>query len=336
MANISLQGDDYDDFFEIADYAIWIVSKSKPVRKPVKQYASKINKYFFNSSRNVISIGDTLIKSAVSNISKKDYDLFCSSLDKILSHTKTGDQQRLYEGFLAKYGELKKRLEILFLAQERKTTSVAHKQNQSGNGNRKSRKQISEFIKTFEHSKWFCYTVLEGNKLGRKTVQFSSVNKKGQLEVTIKHFINKLADFTGFAEVSSEDGTLMLHTTSYVKGKSTNYNKDYNLYYFKVLSTLDELELCIGHITFRHKHDDNIVSGAAVLQRCKENEKDFSVKKFDFKNAPVDDEILTLLRDRLPTRIETPAKTHRIYDLDTLRRYLKETKEKPNPDISKN
>lgn len=190
--------------------------------------------------------------------------------------------------------------------------------------NKKSENSFSEFKHTFENSKWFCYMMFGDGLLGRQTIEFKSFNERDECEITINHFLKNLPVFQGKAIFSSEDRTLILTTTSYEKGKSSNYYKDYSCRHYKVDNTLEGLELCIGHITFRHKTFNNIVSLVTIITKCKDDEEDFSVKKFKLEDDDegVNSSIRRFYKQIKINRIETP-RSMGIYDFDTLDLFLR-------------
>jgi len=166
-------------------------------------------------------------------------------------------------------------------------------------------------IQKFENTNWHVYHRLEvsGGKLGQQTLKFGKFNRQGECRIELNHFdMDKWPPHRGIAIFNAHDRILILSThMSKNKGKGHQY-EGYAHYLFRFDGPLDELEVCLGHLSFKHKRQNEIVTKTGIMVLCGPNETDFTEKKFDFTDENISPGIRKYLSNLSKNEIRTPMK----------------------------
>ena len=177
---------------------------------------------------------------------------------------------------------------------------------------------MGPLINGFENTQWYCYE-REGSeedeeeKISRKVLVFDRWNeekrdKEGYFPVHL-HIAEAdgVRTWTGKASFEYGDGLLVgsLRSEAYEKHLHRKGQPSYTHLAIKVNESASH-SFCIGHKTFVHKVNGNIVTKTIVLQKLNSEESSGKPKLFSFKDESLDLNIRIFLEKRHLNRLSSP------------------------------
>lgn len=183
-----------------------------------------------------------------------------------------------------------------------------------------SSEEISKnILDSFANTTWISYERLDKKRIAAKKIEFGSFDGPVWL-VEISYNYNGAPQlWQGTVSYNSVDGTLVIAVLGNLAER-----RGYVHYLIDVEQAGKKNEICIGHVTYKHPKNLNIVSKTTVIHKA-DNKESITARAYDLNDAVIPSEIAEFFEIRLLNRLSSPHRKS-VTDLKSLRSWIDQKK----------